>query len=466
MSARHSKKVKIKWGRFLLAVFVIAAGIGALFYFNPFAPKEPVLPPPVPKMPAQSASEDIGAAPKGQELLIRCAGDIMAHMPQVNAAKTGNTYDFYDNYKYVEKYFKEADLMLANFETTFSGDGTYSGYPGFDSPDILTTQVKSAGVNVALFANNHMLDTRLKGARRTVNLLKKQGYLAVVGAREETTDPRSAVVEVKGVKVGLVAYTYETRLVNGRRTMNGSYMENDAPKYINSFRYNGADINAEDLNSIKSEIKWCKDNGADLVICYFHWGTEYRQSPDAADQKLAKFAAENGADIIFASHPHVVQPVKTINVEAQLKEVQREQPEPAAYGEIVRPSKAETKTTYTKTVPIYYSLGNFISNQRYESLGSVYGETTARRTEQGLIGNVRISYNKETGKVTYEEISCIPTWVDRFSSGGRTYYYTVPLLGKFASSAPFTTSGHGSRATSALSAITKLIGEQYIYKVQ
>ena len=45
MATKHTKKVRIKWGRLLLAVFVVAAGIAALFYFNPFGPKEPVLPP-------------------------------------------------------------------------------------------------------------------------------------------------------------------------------------------------------------------------------------------------------------------------------------------------------------------------------------------------------------------------------------------------------------------------------------
>ena len=415
--------------------------------------------------PLQSESEDIGPAPKLQELTIRCVGDIMAHTPQLNAAKTGSTYDFYSNYKYVEQYFKEADLMLGNFETTFSGDGKYSGYPAFDSPDVLAAQVRKAGINVALFSNNHMLDSGLNGAKRTVKILKQNDFLAVVGARENTSDPRSAVIESNGIKVGFVAFSYETRLVNGRRTMNGSYTAADAPYYINSFRYGDGSILKEDKTAIKNEIQWCRDNGADIVICYFHWGTEYRNSPNAADQALAKFAAQSGADIIFASHPHILQPIKYIKVETEYKNNGYVQPAPAAYGELSRPSKHQTGT-WTKTVPVYYSMGNFISNQRYETLASYYGETAARRTEQGMIANVKILYNKETGKITYENVSCIPTWVDKYTAGGKTYYYVVPLIGNFNKNASLTASGHVSRAQNALTYIKQLLGEEFIYSGQ
>ena len=463
MSTKHTKKVRIKWGRLLLAVFVVAAGVAALIYFNPFGPKEPVLPPPVPKLPAQSESEATGAAPKRDDLLIRCVGDIMAHMPQVNAAKQPDgSYDFTHNYAFVEQYFKAADLMMGNFETTFSGDGTYSGYPGFDSPEVLATNVRSVGVNVALFANNHMYDTRLAGCINTVNVLRANNFLAVVGARTTTDENRSAVIDIRGVKIGIVAYTYEGS--SAVRNVNGIPID---PNYVNSFRYSGGSVLDEDLAAIKSEMDWCRANGAEILICYFHWGTEYKQTPNAADKALAQFVAENGADIIFASHPHVVQPIDVITVEAAYKEAPAAEPvAPAAYGEIVRPSKAVKPTTWTKTVPVYYSMGNFISNQRYESLGSTYGETTSRRTERGMIANVNVSYDRQTGRIFYNDISFIPTWVDRYNAGGRTYYYVVPLIGDFSQNGALAESGHYNRASSALSAMIDLIGEQYIYKGQ
>ena len=467
----HSKKKKIHWGRLLLCVLIIGAGIASAVFFWP---KPPQVVPEDPveaarkylKAPLQSESEDAGAAPALEPLLIRCVGDIMAHMPQVRSAKTGNTYDFTGNYKYVLDYINEADLMMGNFETTFSGDGTYSGYPRFDSPDKLAVDVKKVGFDLVFFSNNHMIDSGLKGVKRSVNILKQQGFLAVVGARENTSDPRSAVVEVKGIKVGVLAYTYESTTDSNNRKINGIPMGTDGPNYINSFRYSGSNINSSDLAAIKSEIKWCRDNGADIVICYFHWGSEYKQSANPADKALAKFAAENGADIIFASHPHVLQPIDVIKVEVPYKEQEESRPAPAAYGELVRESKAEKKTTWTKTVPVYYSMGNFVSNQRYEELAKYYGETKARLTEQGMIANVKISYNRKTGQIFYDDISCIPTWVDRYPNREPYTYSIIPLIGDLDSQPMLKQSGHVSRAKSALTAITKLLGSKYIYKEQ
>ena len=477
MSRKHSKKVKINWSRFLvflLAVVLIAGGIALADRYilrteraeqariEREAREADKAVRKTLRKPLQSESEDVGAAPALEPLLIRCVGDIMAHGPQLTAAKTGSTYEFYSNYKYVEQYFKEADLMLANFETTFSGDGSYSGYPTFDSPEVLATQVKKAGVNVALFANNHMMDSGANGVKNTVKTLRNNGFLAVVGARDNKNDPRSAVIEVNGIKVGITAYTYESPMYNNVRRINGIWMTGDTPDFVNSFRYGDGSINKTDKAAIKAEIQWCKDNGADIVICYFHWGTEYKTSPNSADQALAKYAAQNGADIIFASHPHVLQPISYIKVEVPYKTTE-ERPAPAAYGELVRPSKAEQSGTWTKTVPVYYSMGNFISNQRFETLNSYYGETTARRTEQGMIANVRILYNRQTGKIIYDNVSCIPTWVDKYSAGGKTYYYVVPLIGDYTKNASLTASNHVTRAKNALTYIKQLVGKEFIY---
>lgn len=505
MRAKHKKRVRIRWGRFLLSLFVLIAIVFAGLLFWPIPSDKP----------ANTAAENntnsvapVVPDPVQTEfsMLVRCAGDIMAHGPQLTSAlKKDGTYDFTENYEFVSKYFKEADLSMANFETTFSGDGKYTGYPAFDSPEKLAQDVFASGIHTALFANNHMLDSRLKGARNTVNVLRQSGFSPVVGARAETSEPRAAVTDVNGLKVGIIAYTYETRLVDGRRTMNGSYMDSEAPNYINSFRYTtGSDkkshINQDDLNQIKGDLDWCRENGAEVIICYFHWGTEYKQTPDNADKELAQFVAENGADIIFASHPHVLQPIDIIEIEVDypveepkeepepekqpepeeepkkkesfiirlrkavglIKEEEPEEPEPVITPEPV--TEPEPKpTSWTKTVPVFWSLGNFVSNQRYESLSGTYGEAKSRLTEQGMIGNVKITYNRETGEIVYDDISCIPTWVDRYASGGRNVYKIIPLIEDLDSNPVLQASKHASRAKTAFESIKKLVGEEYIY---
>ena len=479
MKGKHSKKVKIRWGRFLLCLACVALVITGVIFggkllaklSGPADPSGTQTSAKTDKQvraslhkPWQSENEDVGPAPELQELTIRCVGDIMGHMGQIRGAWNGSKYDFTYSYKYVKQFLSEGDLTMGNLESSFTGDGKPSGYPRFDSPDAMITDMVPVGFNFALFANNHMIDQGVSAARRTVSVLKKAGFLGYAGARENTSEPRSAIVEVKGVKIGVLAYTYESTGADGVRKINGIPMTSTGPDYINSFRYGDGSIKKEDKAAIKSEIQWCRDNGAEIVICYFHWGSEYRNSPNAADQALAKFAAQNGADIIFASHPHILQPIKTIKVEVPYKTPEKT-PAAASYGELIRPSKQQTGT-WTKTVPVYYSMGNFISNQRYEELANRYGETTARRTEQGMIANVRILYNKETGKITYKEINCIPTWVDRYSSGGKYQYYIVPLVGNFSKNATLTYTGHVSRAQNALTYIKQLLGEEFIYSGQ
>ena len=457
---KHRLNTK-KFIRFAAFIIVIAAAAAVLFW-----PVDV----PVPEIPEEPE-------PVYKRISIAAAGDIMAHMPQVEAAKKADgTYDFDDSFKYVKTYLESADLSLANIETTFSGDGTYSGYPGFDSPDNLATDVSELGIDVAWFANNHMLDTKLAGAKRTAELLRQNG-MTVVGARLSTDEDRFAVVEKNGLKIGIVAYTYETPLVNGQRTLNGSSgsgMNAGAPDYINTFRYYKLD---EDKKAIAADIAGCREKGAEIVICYLHWGNEYHTSPSKEDQALARYLAENGADVIFASHPHVLQKIDTISVEVDYPDewvnppviepeipedpllikirkaiglIKEEEPEP-------EPEKEPRPASWTKTVPVFYSMGNFVSNQRTESLKETYGEDTSRRTEQGMIAQVELCYCEDNGHIDYEKISYIPTWVDRYSSGGRMNYRIIPLVEGFENNEALKTSGHTGRAKAALAEITKTV---------
>ena len=74
---------------------------------------------------------------------------------------------------------------------------------------------------------------------------------------------------------------------------------------------------------------------ADFVVVFPHWGTEYVLTETTAEQEWAQFFADNGADLIIATHPHVIQPVKWVE---------------GAGG--------------NQTL-VYYSLGNFVSIQYY-----------------------------------------------------------------------------------------------------
>ena len=100
---------------------------------------------------------------------------------------------------------------------------------------------------------------------------------------------------------------------------------------------------------------------------------------------------------------------------------------------------------YIDGVPVFFSMGNFISNQRTETLGA-----EKRYTETGVIAQVKIDYNKTDNEVVSAAMSAVPTWVDRYSEGGRTVYSIIPLDSALDSNAVLAESGHLTRAKGAL----------------
>ena len=473
---RKKKRVKIHYGRFCLFLGVVAAVIFAGILFWP--------------LPAEAEPEVFDVDPLEEEqvkepvhLSIRAVGDVMCHPAQFQSAYNSSTgqYDFSGNYIYLKKYIQDADLALCNVETTFKGDGNYVGYPIFNSPDSLATAIKDAGFDVAWFANNHMIDTGRTGVMRTVELMRGEG-MTVAGARLDTSEPRSPIVDVKGVKIGIVAYTYETT-TGERRLINGNPIWDGGTDYINSFRCESGLAYAveADRAAIAAEIQGCRDRGADLVICYFHWGNEYQREYNAGEEKMAQFAADAGADMIFASHPHLLQGVDCFEYQVKYPEPEPEivepEPEPEEEKEpwIIRvrkhfglikeeepveepePVEEEPKPEFwTKKVPVFYSMGNLVSNQRVETM-SDYIPAKARFTEQGMVAWVDFDYDQETGEISNLQMQCLPTWVDKYKKNGHVEYYIIPLDKDLNSNPELANSGHLSRAQQALQDVKDLI---------
>lgn len=356
--------------------------------------------------------------PQEIALNVLCVGDVMSHSPQTTAQydSSEGKYNYDNNFKYVKPYIEKADLALCNVETTFAGK-PYTGFPCFSSPDALASALSNAGFDVGITANNHMADKGLAGILRTKKVLEKKG-LAAVGSVTEKGDPRYLIQEVKGVKVGIIAYTYETGSGKGSVSINGSVVSDEVASHINSFNFNTLD---KDMKKIKEAIKGARSAGAEIIIAYFHWGEEYQKEANSSQKKLARKAAKAGADIIFASHPHVLQGAEYLTAEGS-----------------------------DKKVPVFYSMGNFISNQRTESLGNRY-------TEEGLMAQISLVYQKGKG-ITDISMSGIPTWVDKYYSGGKQVYEIIPLDENLNKNETLQTSGHMSRAKQALEDANGILG--------
>lgn len=306
------------------------------------------------------------ALEKKRTVKLFLSGDLMVHGAQLKSAKTSTGYDFKSWFHFLQKPIAEADFALLNLETTLTNNPeAYSGFPLFKSPPQIAYDLKSVGFDAVVTANNHSLDGGLKGVLTTIEHLEKAG-LMYTGTTKRDTKSKPLMLERNGLKVAVVNATYGT---------NGIPLPKDHPHAVNLLTQSG----------IEQMMLSAKAEKPDAIIAFVHWGVEYARQPNAQQKQWAQQLADLGADAVIGAHPHVVQP------ESWLK---------AKDG---------------RQVYVNYSLGNFVSNQRW------------RYSDTGLALNMTISMPK--GKPLSISIDHVPFWVDKENSSGIAYT-VLPILTK------------------------------------
>lgn len=321
---------------------------------------------------------------------IAAIGDILIHVEilETQYDKESYSYDFKNTLQYVKDYLSNVDLTIANLEGTLAGEDNYgfSGYPSFNAPDELADAMKWAGIDVVNNMNNHSLDRDVKGFYRTREVLEDKEF-DVIGTRGSEDQDRYIIKDVKGINVGITSYSYTMTCEGGVKGLNGIPISSEVFPLMNTFR---DDTLEEDFQNMKEQIDKMKAEGAETIIFYMHWGEEYELEPNETQIEIAKFLANNGVDIIFATHPHSLQPIDIIKTEGGLKEV-----------------------------PVIYSMGNFLSSQRTERIENPY-------TEDGVIVFVKINKNEDTGEIKVEYPTYMPTWVNWYGKDDKLFYEVVP----------------------------------------
>ena len=317
---------------------------------------------------------------------IMANGDLLYHdIIYISAKKADGTYDFHENFEYVKPLLKQADLVLGDFEGTVNKDHYLAGYPLFNAPGEVMDAIKDAGYQVLDLAHNHILDSQIEGVVSTADAIEKAGMIPVGVYTHESRDKAPLVIkEVNGIKVAILAYSY------GFNGIEQSISQEDYNRYL-------SDLNEDKM---KAEIERAEKE-ADITIIMPQMGVEYQIEPTEEQKKLYHKMIDWGADIIFGGHPHVVEPAETVEKEGDKK-------------------------------LIIYSMGNFISNQRIETMQDV---ENAKWTERGVLMDVTIK--KKSGKTTIETAQAHPSWVSRTPKGGYSpegyplYLYQTYILEDF-----------------------------------
>ena len=288
-------------------------------------------------------------------------GDIMCHGAQARSAfevysskhpgasrEDHYAYDWSCSFKGVEDDIRNADIAIGNMEFPFGGP-PFKGYPVFSAPDSYIDYVRDIGFDVLLAANNHILDMGKPGIDRTITVYDKMEsesavqYTGISADAEADESHYPVYVRAHGLKIAIVNFTY------GTNTAISSLW----PK-----------VNREKREDIAKAMERAKAAEADYILVLPHWGIEYERNHNRAQANLADWLISKGADAIVGAHPHRVQ-------DMELREV------------------TDPVDSTSKLVPIFYSLGNAVSNQN-DPEGRLELMVTLRIVKSSLTGESRM----------------------------------------------------------------------------
>jgi len=310
--------------------------------------------------------------PVKAELLF--VGDAMQHQAQLDRAKelgSDECYDYSDCLTLIAPQILSADYAICNLEVPLGGrKGGYTGFPCFSAPDEWAYTLQRAGFDMFLTANNHTLDRRDYGLRRTLDVLNRLN-IDHIGTYKDAIQRKHLVPFIKninGIKIGFLNYTYGTNGIEAK---------------------DGAEVALIDRRKMADEIKATRDAGAELVIVCMHWGVEYVLTENSEQRSLANFLMDNGVDMIIGGHPHVIQPMKVMH-----------------------------NSRENKDVLVVYSLGNFISNMKTQD------------TKGGALVRVFIERDKE-GKAKFKRAEYDTFFVAKPGAGIRNFRVVPSHLTQF-----------------------------------
>lgn len=321
------------------------------------------------------------------------AGDVLLMQAQIAAANTGSGYDFKDMFRPMQALFESVDFMVLNFEGTLAGAAAGYTQPKpteipatednpnppklfqrFNAPDEIVDDLMALGVDGFSTANNHCLDKGVEGLLRTIKVMDEKGAFHTGTFASMERFNTADIVDINGIKVGFVSATHSVNSYDAVLTQEQS-------RYMVTRLYNDS--------MTSGAIARCREQGAELVVVMAHWGRQYQQELNYDQQEYTQKLIGWGADAIIGCHPHVIQTIKWVTGSREGRAV---------------------------TVPVAYSMGNFISNMSRANYP----------VDIGMF--VRLDVKKTSMGAEVTGISCVPTYDYIHTVGGRYINEVIPCF--------------------------------------
>lgn len=296
------------------------------------------------------SSEPTPTEPSNKVSLV-CVGDNLIHdniyLEAEKKSGEKGKYNFDDAYKPIESYIKGNDLAIINQETLVTDVVAPKSYPTFASPKAVADKVKSLGFNAVSMCNNHVLDQGEAGVQDSLKYWDSLGILHYGIYADQADCDNIKTKEINGITFAFVGYMEHT---NGLSLPAGS---------------KSTYIRLEEEAKVKAQIEKA-DKMADVVVVSCHYGTEITNELNAQQRSMTPKLVEWGADLIIGTQAHALSTSEYIN-----------------------------KPDGTKAF-VFYGLGNFL-NTMYDKNSVI-----------GLMGKLNVVKDKSTGKISFENVKCIP----------------------------------------------------------
>jgi poly-gamma-glutamate synthesis protein (capsule biosynthesis protein) len=196
-----------------------------------------------------------------------------------------------------------ADLTIGNLESTLSEDGKprQAADQSFAaSPDVLRA-LTGAGFDVLSLANNHTGDFGPRAFAATLRAIDASPIHRVGAGLDDDEAWRPVVIDVNGVRVGIVAFNAIGETPRATATRSGVAEVRMQPRT--------GPLNRGDLMRLTSTIRDLARQ-VDVVIALPHWGTQYTNVAVRDQRRVAAAMVSAGADVVVGGHPHVVQGIE------------------------------------------------------------------------------------------------------------------------------------------------------------
>lgn len=243
-------------------------------------------------------------AQDGDTITIAAAGDLIISQEILNSAFQPNgNYDFSEIFLSVAPLLSDADLTVANLETTIAA--TPDGENHLAPPSLLTA-LSDAGVDLLQTANTNSIYNGLSGLTDTIAAVESAGMEAVgtFASREDFKKSGGfTLLDCKGFRVAFVAFT--KGLGNLKVPEGAEYCVNLLYKDYNTTYQ---EVDTEGIQAVLENVSRARP---DITIALLHWGSEYDTQVSSTQKQIQNLLFEHGVDAILGSHSHLTDQVVT-----------------------------------------------------------------------------------------------------------------------------------------------------------